>query len=275
VKPRDWKLNQRAEREYSADLWQMFQRFYEEAKRLGIPAHLLSGTQFLQSYARQAALRMITGLYWKGARTWREAARLSGRSAQMYRALQQEMQGLVGERVRELIREQASLISTFPESVAEAVATRAMAQQQAGGRSREMARYDGLLLRVAHSRALLIARTQISKSSTALTRARSEALDLPWYIWRGSLDSRERFSHRKMENVLFRFDTPPSPEMLVGLKSQGHYNAGEIYNCRCYPETLVRLDQVSWPHLVYDGRSIRQMTLAQFKRINHIQQEAA
>lgn len=275
LNPKDWRPNQRAEREYGADVWNLFLKFFEESRRHGVAAHLLSASEFLRKYAQQAAFRMITGLYWKGARTWREAARLSGKTALMYRALQNEMSGPVGEKVRELMKEQAHLISGFPQSVAEEVATRAMAQQQAGGRSRELARSDGLLLRVAHSRALLIARTQVSKSSTALTRARSESLGLGWYAWRGSLDQRERLSHRRMEDVLFRFDTPPSPEMLVGLKSQGHYNAGEVYNCRCYPEPLVRYDQVSWPHLVYDSRRIQRMTLAQFRRINQFQQEAA
>lgn len=271
----NWKPDPRVEKQYAADLWELFKKFFEESKRQGVAANMLSAGEFLVAYAKQAALRMITGLFVKGARTWREAARQSGKTTQMYQALQREMSGPVGQRVRELVREQANLISTFPESVAEAVALRAAAQQQAGGRSRELARYDGLLLRVAHSRAHLIARTQVSKSSTALTRARSESLNLPWYLWKGSLDQRERLSHRRMENVLFRFDDPPSPELLVGLKSQGHYNAGDIYNCRCYPETLVRLDQVKWPHYVYYGGRIQSMTLAQFKRINQFQQEAA
>jgi len=271
----NWKPDQRTEKQYAENIWQLFQKFFEESKQRGVAAHLLSAAEFLQEYAEQAALRMITHLYWQGARTWREAARLSGRTLQMYQALRQEMSGPVGQRVRELVQEQAHLISTFPESVAESVALRATAQQQAGGRSRELARYDGLLLRVAHSRAHLIARTQVSKSSTALTRARSESMNLPWYLWKGSLDQRERLSHRRMEDILFRFDDPPSPEMLVGLKSQGHYNAGDIYNCRCYPETLVTTNQVSWPHSTYYAGKIQRMTLAQFRRINQFQQEAA
>jgi hypothetical protein len=270
-----WKPDPRVERQYFADLWEVFKKFFEESRRHGVAANLLSASEFLQKYAEQAAVRMITGLYVRGARTWREAARQSGKTAQMYRALQYEMSGPVGQRVRELVREQAALISTFPENVAEAVALRAAAQQQAGGRSRELARTDGLLLRVAHSRARLIARTQVSKASAALTRARSEALYLPWYVWKGSLDQRERLSHRKMEDVLFRFDDPPSPELLVGLKSQGHYNAGDIYNCRCYPETLVTTRQISWPHRVYYGGKIQRMTLAHFNRINQLQEEAA
>lgn len=275
MNPKDWKPGQRVESEYAADIWEIFRKFIEESKRHGIAANLLSASEFLQSYAKQAALRMITGLYWKNARTWREAARLSGKTELIYRALQKEMSGPVGQRVRELVREQASLISAFPEGVAELVATHAMAQQQAGGRSAELARSDGLLLQVAHSRALLIARTQVSKSSTALTRARSEFLGLNWYLWRGSLDQRERLSHRRMEGVLIRFDDPPSPEMLIGIRSQGHYNAGDIYNCRCYPETLVRIEQVTWPHQVYYAGKIQRMTLAQFRRLNQFQQEAA
>lgn len=274
MNPKDWKPSQRVEREYAADIWSIFERFYAESKRHGIAAHLLSAVEFLQKYAEQAALRMITGLYWKNARTWREAARLSGKTALIHRALHQEMQGPVGQRVRDLVREQAHLISTFPESVAELVATHAMAQYQAGGRSAELARGDGLLLRVAHSRARLIAHTQASKASTALTRARSEALGLNYYIWRGSLDQRERASHRLMEDVLIRFDDPPSPEMLLGLKSQGYYNAGDIYGCRCYPETLVRLEQVAWPHKVYYAGKIQRVTLAQFRRINQLKEAA-
>lgn len=275
MNPKDWRPNQRLEKEYASDIWSMFLKFFEESKRHGIAAHLLNAAEFLEAFARQAAVRMITGLFVKGARTWREAARISSKGNIIRRALQQEMSGPVGQRVRELVQEQAYLISKFPESVAESVATHAMAQHQAGGRSAELASNDGLLLHIARSRALLIARTQISKASTALTQARSENLGLYWYIWKGSLDQRERLSHRRMENVLIRFDEPPSPEMLVGLKSQGHYNAGGIYNCRCYPETLVRYEQISWPASAYYGGKIQRMTLAQFKRINQFQQEAA
>jgi hypothetical protein len=38
-------------------------------------------------------------------------------------------------------------------------------------------------------------------------------------------------------------------------------------NCRCYPEPLLRFDQVRWPHPVYMSGAVRMMTLAAFRQI--------
>jgi hypothetical protein len=270
----NWQPRKRTEQEYERSIFGLFANALEESERSGVPVRLLSGVEFLARYAEQAALRMITALYFAGARTWREAARASGKTALMYQALQREMRGPVGARVRELVRENARLIGSFPQSVASAVAARAAAQQQAGGRASELAARSSLLRRAARWRARLVARTEVSKASTALTQARSEALGLPWYVWETSQDQRVRASHRKMQGVLVAWADPPSPELLVGEKGEGHYyNAGDIYNCRCYPAPLVRLDQISWPHRVYRDGAVRYMTLSQFKRLN--QQEVA
>ena len=118
-------------------------------------------------------------------------------------------------------------------------------------------------------RARLIARTETSKATTALTQARAEELDLQWYLWRTSEDQRVRVSHRRMNNVIFNWKSPPAPEKLVGEKSTaGRYHAGNIWNCRCYPEPLLRFDQVPWPHKVFVGGAIRPMTLVAFRNLN-------
>ena len=233
------------------------------------PAKLIGHAEYVDLWSRQAAQRMVTGRYYANARTWRQAARQSMRGEMIYEALQQELSGPVGARVRELVRENAKLISSVPSNVATLVAARAATQAQGGGRSTGLLA-DKLFSRIARVRVRLIARTEVSKASTALTQARSEELDLPWYIWRTSEDARVRLSHRRMDNVLFQWSQPPSPELLVGLKSQGRYAPGNIYNCRCYPEPLLTLTQIVWPHRVYWGNSIRPMTLAQFRSINHL-----
>ena len=111
----------------------------------------------------------------------------------------------------------------------------------------------------------LIARTETSKTSTALTRARSEELHLPAYVWRTSKDGRVRPSHRLMDGVICFWNDPPAPEALLGIKSTlGHYCCGDAPNDRCYPEPLLRLDAVSWPHKVFAGGSIQSMTRAAF-----------
>ena len=55
-----------------------------------------------------------------------------------------------------------------------------------------------------HSRASarLIARTEVSKTTTALTKARCNNLDIHWYVWRTAEDgNRVRKSHRIMNGV--------------------------------------------------------------------------
>ena len=123
---------------------------------------------------------------------------------------------------------------------------------------------------VQHSRASakLIARTEVSKTTTALTRARSENLGINWYVWRTALDGdRVRKSHRNMEGVLVRWSEPPSPEKLVGEKDVGNYHAGNIWNCRCYPEPLLEPDDVRWPHRVYMQGTIQSIAKQKFLEI--------
>ena len=261
-----WKPRRAAEREYEDVLTYLLQQLEK------LPLRALSTAKYSTAYAKQAALRMITGLYFEGAKTWREAARESGKTRLMYVALQRELRGPVGARFRQLVNENAALISSFPTTVARRVASAAAAHSLAGGRAEGIV---GMLPGVARSRARLIARTEVSKASTALTRARSEEMGLEWYVWESSQDERTRRSHRKMQGILCRFDNPPDPEVLAGEKSQGHYNAGDIYNCRCYPAPLVSEREVSWPHRAYYNGRIQYLTLSQFRLINQGERKAA
>ena len=261
-----WRPTNRAESEYARSVREIFERLVQRAA--GIPAQVVSTAEFISRYAEQAATRMITGLYFSSARTWREAARASGRTDFLYRALQREMQGEVGRRVRELVRENAQLITTLPPSVARKVARLAAAHAQAGGRAAELVGGGGPLSRLARSSAKLIARTEIAKANTALQQARSEELDLPAYIWETSQDERVRLSHRKMQGVLVFWDDPPAPEKLVGMpNAPAPYPPGGIYNCRCYPAPVVRLTNLTWPRKVYWRGVVRYMTLSQVRKL--------
>ena len=60
------------------------------------------------------ATRMISKINIGNQRTWREAAARSSQSQKLYRLLQAEMAGATGERVRELIAENAKYISSVP-----------------------------------------------------------------------------------------------------------------------------------------------------------------
>jgi SPP1 gp7 family putative phage head morphogenesis protein len=275
VKRENWRPSRRADLEYARALWGGFERFFEAAKASPLGVTLLNSAEFLAAYARQAALRMITGLYFQGAKTWREAARESMHGGLIYAALQRELRGPVGRKVRELVDANAELISSFPSKVAAQVAARAAARQQwAGGRAEELLRspaFQGIV----RSRARLVARTEIGKASAALTEARAENLGLSYYVWETSQDERVRFSHRKMQGVVVPFADPPSPEALAGLKPVGNYGPSGIWNCRCYAAPVVRAELLDWPRKVYWSGRVQYMTLSRFRKVSGYPREVA
>jgi hypothetical protein len=75
-----------------------------------------------------------------------------------------------------------------------------------------------------------------------------------------------------MEGVIVFWREPPSPELLVDEKSVGYYHAGEVFNCRCYPEVLISLNDVQWPHKVYSSGRIQTMTKNQFTTLAGMKQ---
>lgn len=165
--------------------------------------------------------------------------------------------------------ENVSLIKTLPEDVASKVVHDIAESTMKGMRAESIER----LIRDktnqhARASARLIARTETAKTQSALTKARSEQLDLRWYVWRTSLDgNRVRKSHQIMEGVLVNWNNPPSPEELAGEQSVGNYHAGNIWNCRCYSEPLLEINDVKWPHKVYLNGQIKMMGKREFEQI--------
>lgn len=233
-------------------------------------------TDFFTALADAAAKKMITGLRVDGAKTWRMAARKSMRGHAIHEALKEELRGPVGWHVRELVAENAKLISSFPEDIREHMGNFIAEKAQTGIRSSEIARMlTSSFPELAQGRIDLIARTETSKASTALTQARSEDLGLLWYIWRTSKDTRVRSAHNHMEGVVCSWSDPPNPEKLNDEKSTaGSYAPGNVWNCRCFPEPLIHLDQVKWPAKVHRNGSIQHMTRAKFESISPARREA-
>lgn len=221
------------------------------------------------SFVYSAVRRMVTPIAVQNMRTWRIAAKKATKNPSLYRMLMSEInQGLKSD-IEIQIEENASLIKTLPTDVAKKVTKDISDMALKGMRASEIAK----VIREQtdkHSRASakLIARTEVSKTTTALTKARCDNLDLHWYVWRTMEDGdRVRKSHRIMEGVLVNWNEPPSPEALAGEKSVGNYHAGNIWNCRCYPEPLIEIDDISWPHKVYTNGKIQTMGKMQFKQM--------
>lgn len=221
------------------------------------------------SFVYSAVRRMVTPIAVQNMRTWRMAAKKATKNPGLYRLLMREINNGLKNDINIQIEENANLIKTLPTDVAKKVTKDIEEMALKGMRASEIAK----VIREQtdkHSRASakLIARTEVSKTTTALTKARCDNLDLHWYVWRTAEDGdRVRKSHRIMEGVLVNWNEPPSPEALVGEKSVGNYHAGNIWNCRCYPEPLIEIDDISWPHKVYTNGKIQTMGKMQFEQM--------
>jgi len=237
----------------------------------------LPETEEFQSVIHTMVSRMVTHLFIDQANNWREAAQKGGLGPWIYQALTQELSGHVGQEVKKLIAHNVQMISDIPVQVAADLAETINRFSLTGRRADEIAailKENKYVRRLSDSRIALIARTEVSKSSTALTRARAQDIGLPWYIWRTSGDVRVRPSHRFMALVLVPWSDAPAPEALIGKRSNlGHYHAGEAPNCRCYPEPLIYLNQVKWPARVYFAGGVRPVNRFDFEK--HIMKEAA
>lgn len=270
---RDWTPHRRIEEAFRRELFRMVNQYinFRESATWGeineVIGNLNTVSNALDDYATNMAERMVSAVEVSNANSWREAARQSTRSGQMYKALRSELRGSVGARREELIRENARLIKSLPERLRDAVAQHIGSLQLQGERPESIAKHiqESFPL-LAKSRCTLIARTETSKAATELTRARSEDLSLDWYVWQTSEDQRVRRSHRLMDKVLINWTDPPSPESLAKEKAEGLYHAGEIFNCRCDPIPLVDLRQISWPAKVHISGSLRRLTLGAFQK---------
>lgn len=221
------------------------------------------------SFVYSAVRRMVTPIAVQNMRTWRMAAKKATKNPSLYRMLMSEInQGLKSD-IEIQIEENANLIKTLPTDVAKKVTKDISDMALKGMRASEIAKVIREQTdKYSRASAKLIARTEVSKTTTALTKARCDNLDLHWYVWRTMEDGdRVRKSHRIMEGVLVNWNEPPSPEALAGEKSVGNYHAGNIWNCRCYPEPLIEIDDISWPHKVYTNGKIQTMGKMQFEQM--------
>lgn len=80
----------------------------------------------------------------------------------------------------------------------------------------------------SESRAELIARDQTLKLNAQLNETRQRGAGVGSYTWSGSLDNRERESHRALEGQVFSWDAPP-----VTNEDGDTNHPGEDFQCRC------------------------------------------
>ena len=271
-----WKPPPRIEREYARAInsaMRQLMGFVSEAKTPDeIVRNLLEWARqpAFTAYSQTWAMRMTTALARQSAATWRQAAAKSMRGKDIFEALNLELKtGGVGTHFFSIVSQNAAFIKTLPYEIARQITDYTQKQTIAGVRHEDIAK-DILkqFPEKTKANAQLIARTEVSKTQCAIVQARAQNLGLDWYTWRTSEDQRVRPSHSLMDGVLIRWDDPPSPEELNGeARSYGSYHAGNIFNCRCYPEPVIDISDIDFPAKVYYGGNIVRMREADFRAI--------
>lgn len=233
-------------------------------------------SNFLQKYAQTIAERMVNRIVVQNERSWRVAARKSNRGGEIYQMLRSSLQGDTGRRVQQLIDENALLIRSVPQNVARTLVRHIQTETLKGRRSSDIMKdIAPKMQQMKRYEIQRLARTEVAKADTAVTRTRAEAIGLNWYQWQTAEDGRVRDSHKHMDKVLINWNDAPSPEQLDKMKSQGHYHAGNIYNCRCVALPIVTLNEISFPAKVYYSGSIKRMSRNQFALISGVNKQLA
>lgn len=181
----------------------------------------------LEPWAESVAEQMLQEVGRRDARVW---ARISQRMGASLR--EQIASTPLGGLYRALMREQVGLITSLPLDAAQRVHELATGTLYSGARAPTLVDEIMRTGEVTRSRAMSIARTEVSRAATTLTQARAEYVGSDGYIWRTAADGDVRPSHRKMEGKFVRWSSPPTLDNLTG-------HAGALPNCRCFPEVVL------------------------------------
>lgn len=141
----------------------------------------------------------------------------------------------VGDIVRENINRQVTYIKSLPFEAWERVnEIHEQSVQLVAEGNRSSILFEKIMRTgdVAASSARMIGRTEVSRASTAIIQARAVNIGSEGYIWRTSKDGDVRHSHKKMEGIFVKWDTPPTLDGMTG-------HAGCLPYCRCYTEIVL------------------------------------
>lgn len=189
---------------------------------------LQSYADMLEPWAESVARYMLSDVETRNAKTWRQV------NKEMGQTLRAEIKHApTGELMQSLLNEQVDLIQSLPLEAAQRVhrlTTEALVtSQRADTIAAEILRTG----EVTESRARLIARTEVARTSALLTQSRAQYSGSEGYVWRTAGDFDVRESHAEMEGKYVRWDTPPR------LSDGTTTHAGCIYNCRCFAEPVL------------------------------------
>lgn len=181
----------------------------------------------LDDWAAQVARSMFSDVDTKNRQFWRSMSQEIG--VQMARQLAETDIGLT---VTQSLDDQVRLIKSLPRQAAERAHEYVRDAALKGQRASEIAERIMGLGSATRSRAVLIARTETSRFSAELLKARAQTVGSTGYIWRTASDSDVRPSHKFMSGRHVLWGSPPTLDGMTG-------HAGCLPHCRCYPEPII------------------------------------
>lgn len=204
---------------------QMSEADYGNAER--VAQALRQYADMVTPWAQDVARRMIETTAKRERRAWESMAQ------EMSRELRRElMNAPTGLARHNLLADQVKLIRSLPLEAAEKVHEIVGEAMLQGTRPEQLIDKIKALGNITRNRAELIARTEVARASSTLVQARAEHVGSKEYIWRTSRDGAVRPSHKKMEGVVVRWDSPPT---LDGFTA----HAGCSPRCRCFPAPVL------------------------------------
>lgn len=179
----------------------------------------------LKGWATQTASNMLMDVALRDEQAWQTMAK------EMSSSLRQEIRHApTGQVMRQLLAEQVGLIQSIPREAGQRVHRLTLEALEDSTRFTEIAKEIQRSEEVATSRAILIARTETSRTATTLTQARAQSIGSEGYFWETSHDGTVRSDHRDLAGKFFAWDNPPVADKRTGARA----HPGCIYNCRCW-----------------------------------------
>lgn len=232
-----WHKARAAESSYNTKLRAVAKQVQQIIKSMTLHGSVVNAAELLKVLTDYAK----TIEPWAGAVARMMLADVARRDLAMWRRVGKDMsvrlrqeiaQAPVGDILRVLQDEQVKLIKSIPLEAAEKVHEMTLeGLTTTSVRAAETAKRIQEIADIPMWRARLIARTETSRVASNLVQARASWAGSDGYIWRTSMDSDVRPSHRRMEGKYVRWGHPPTLDKLKG-------HAGTLPNCRCFAEPM-------------------------------------
>lgn len=194
-----------------------------------LPQTLARYAEILRPWARSVAAKMVNDVERRDATAWKS------RSKEIGRLLKKEVfETPIGAEITASLESQVDLITSLPREAGERIHKLAMEARLGSKRPAEVAKQIQETFGVTAGRAKLIARTEVARTATEITKARSKSAGSTHYVWRTAGDSDVRETHAKLNGKVFAWDEPP-----VAGENGERAHPGSIYNCRCFADPIL------------------------------------